>query len=98
MDMNRIATELGYRNLGSFIQDLDRMKNMEMKDIDEDTLVDITKIKIDSSLSQEDRLLSFLKQVKNPYVHKYNDIVVKISYAGKTTIEDCLACCVLPED
>lgn len=45
------------------------------------TLVDIRDVKIDRSLPLEDRVKSYVEQVKNPYMFKVGNTVVRVSYA-----------------
>ena len=45
-----------------------------------DELVDIRDVKIDRALPVEDRIISYVQQIKNPYMFKVGDIVVKVSY------------------
>ena len=45
------------------------------------TLVDIRDVKIDHSLSLDDRVKSYVEQVKNPYMFKVGSTVVRVSYA-----------------
>ncbi len=45
------------------------------------TLVDIRDVKIDRSLSLDDRVKSYVEQVKNPYMFKVGNTVVRVSYA-----------------
>lgn len=55
-------------------------------------LVDIRDVHIDSKLPQDERIRSFVKQVKNPYRFKVGDITVNIAYANSTTtLNDCFA-------
>jgi len=57
-----------------------------------DELIDIRNVHIDSKLPQEERIRSFVRQVKNPYRFKVGDITVNISYANSsTTLNDCFA-------
>lgn len=52
-------------------------------------LVDIRNVKIDRSLPSEDRIKSFIEQIKNPYLFKVGDTVVKVSFANtQNTITD----------
>lgn len=52
-------------------------------------LVDIREVQIDTALSQEDRIRSFIKQVKDPYRFRVGDVIVNISYSGsETTLND----------
>ena len=46
-------------------------------------LVDIRDVVIDKSLPLEDRVKSYVEQIKNPYCFKVGDVVVRVSYAGK---------------
>ena len=55
-----------------------------------DSLVDIRDVKIDRSLPVEERMRSYVEQIKNPYMFKYGNTVVRVSYADTTqTIDDC---------
>lgn len=55
-----------------------------------DSLVDIRDVKIDRSLPVEERMRSYVEQIKNPYMFKYGNTVVRVSYADTTqTINDC---------
>ena len=54
-----------------------------------DSLVDIRDVKIDRSMSVEDRMKSYVEQIKNPYMCKVGNTVVRVSYANtQATIND----------
>ena len=54
-----------------------------------DSLVDIRDVKIDRSMSVEDRMKSYEEQIKNPYMFKVGNTVVRVSYANtQATIND----------
>ena len=54
-----------------------------------DSLVDIRDVKIDRSMSVEDRMKSDVEQIKNPYMFKVGNTVVRVSYANtQATIND----------
>lgn len=54
-------------------------------------LVDIRTISVDKSLSKEERIAAFVKQIKNPYRFRCGDFVVNATFAGNgTTLENCL--------
>ena len=54
-----------------------------------DSLVDIRDVKIDRSLPVEERMKSYIEQIKNPYLFKVGNTVVRVSYANTTqTIND----------
>lgn len=52
------------------------------------SLVDIRDVQIDMSLTQEEKIRSFIKQVKDPYHFRVGDVVVNVSYSGKATLND----------
>ncbi len=46
-------------------------------------LVDIRDVKVDRSLPTEERVRSYVEQIKNPYCFKVGDVKVRVSYADK---------------
>ena len=68
---------------------LEEMKAVDVRTVDPETLVDVTKIEIDTSLPKEERIKSFIRQIKNPYVYKCGDIIVKATFSDTDeTLED----------
>ncbi len=61
---------------------VEEMKNVDIRTVDPETLVDVTKIQIDDSLPKEERLKEFLRQVKNPYCFRLGNVIVKNTYSG----------------
>ncbi len=54
-----------------------------------DALVDIRDVKVDRSQPMEERLKSYVEQIKNPYLFKVGDTIVRVSYANtQDTIND----------
>ena len=54
-----------------------------------DSLVDIRDVRIDRSMSVEERMKSYMEQIKNPYMFKVGNTVVRVSYANtQATIND----------
>ena len=45
-----------------------------------DSLVDIRDVKIDRSLPVEERMKSYVEQIKNPYMFKVGKTIVRVSY------------------
>ncbi len=53
------------------------------------TLVDIRDVKIDRSKPVEDRMKSYVEQIKNPYMFKVGNTIVRVSYSNtQSTIND----------
>ena len=68
---------------------IEEMKNVDVRTVNPDTLVDVTMIQIDESLSEEERIKEYLRQVKNPYCFRVGDVVVKCAYSNDgVTIKD----------
>lgn len=54
-----------------------------------ESIVDIRDVKIDRSLPVEERMKSYVEQIKNPYLFKVGNTIVRVSYANTTqTIND----------
>ncbi len=67
----------------------EEMKNVDIRTVDRDALVDIHDVKIDRTLPKEERIRSFVKQIKNPYCFKCGEVVVKMAFSDtKATLED----------
>ena len=56
---------------------------MEQSEKNLSELVDIRDVVIDKSLPLEERVKSYVEQIKDPYCFKVGDVVVRVSYAGK---------------
>lgn len=56
---------------------------MEQSEKNLSELVDIRDVVIDKSLTLEERVKSYVEQIKDPYCFKVGDVVVRVSYAGK---------------
>lgn len=70
---------------------VDEMKNVDIRTVDREELVDIRDVSIDRTLPKEERVRSFVQQIKNPYCFRCGDVIVKTSFANtETTLEDCI--------
>ena len=56
---------------------------MEQSEKNLSELVDIRDVVIDKKLTREERVKSYVEQIKDPYCFKVGDVVVRVSYAGK---------------
>ena len=61
---------------------IEDMKNIDIRTVDPETLVDVNTIELDENLSPEERAAEFLRQVKNPYCFNVGDMIVKNVYAS----------------
>lgn len=62
--------------------ELHRLQAMDLSDVKAEDLVDIRTVNINSQLSQPNRLLGFLNQIKNPYCYRHGDFVVQIGFSN----------------
>lgn len=75
------------------VQDMDinRMRNIDVRTVERDSLADISKIHIDTKMPREQRIADFIRQIGNPYCYRCGKVVVKVSFADTgATLEDRL--------
>ena len=60
--------------------DLEALKQVDVRKVDPDTLVDIRGLKIDGNLPREQRMADFIRQVKNPYCFRVGKVVVSVGF------------------
>ena len=56
------------------------MKDVDIRSVDKDSLVDLDSVQIDSSQSVQERVQSFLQQIQNPYCFRIGDVALKVNY------------------
>jgi hypothetical protein len=70
---------------------LEQMKNVDVRTVDPNDLVDLNDVRVDTSLPRIERIKEFLRQIKNPYCYRVGKTIVKVSYAKDgDTLEDRL--------
>ena len=72
------------------LDELEKMRNTDIRNVNVDELVDIQDVRVDETLPPHERAMEYIRQIKNPYCYKSNGIVVKVSFAGKKTLEECV--------
>lgn len=73
------------------LSELDTLSCVDIKTVDPEQLVDIREVVINTDLPKEERILEFIRQIRNPYCFRHGKIVVKIGFsesAGNTTLEE----------
>lgn len=58
-----------------------KMKDIDIREADREALADILEIKIDKDLSDTEKKREFIRQIKNPYLYRQGEYVVKLSFA-----------------
>lgn len=72
--------------------DLSDLKEIDLNHVNKSTLVDRSVVKVNPDVSREERISSYIEQIKNPYCYLDGNTVVKISFTNSdTTMEDCIA-------
>ena len=62
-----------------------------LMDINNTDLVDIRDVSVDKGLPKQERIIEYIRQIKNPYHFKCGNFTVKVRFAEKgPTLEDCL--------
>lgn len=70
---------------------LQEMSQVDPRTVDKSTLVQRESVKLDPNSSREDRLASYVEQIKNPYCYLQGNSVIKISFSNKgKSLEDCI--------
>ena len=84
-DTQRHIFERGQSNGGDSLnitlERLMEMKNDALQPINKESLVDIRDIKIKQELPVTEKILEFIALTKNPYLYKYGDKVIRISFS-----------------
>lgn len=62
-------------------EDLVKMKDMDIREADTGGLADILEIEIDRDLSDTEKKREFIRQIRNPYLYRQGEYVVKLSFA-----------------
>lgn len=74
------------------LEELERMSEVDIRTVSPEDVIDIKDVKIDSNQPREEKMKSYLSQMKNPYVFKTNGVIVKMSFSKNSgrTLTDCL--------
>lgn len=70
---------------------LDLCKAAEIALCDKNTLTDLRDITVDKSKSVMEKIENFTQQVKNPYLFKVGDVIVKVAYSGSKDFSGALS-------
>ena len=69
------------RELVMTVMELDALKDVDVRTVEKEGLVDIRKVEIDRSLPLEERKRAYLEAVGNPYAVRVGDMKVKVRFA-----------------
>ena len=68
-------------------EEMQEMAEIDIRTVDTSSLVDIEQVQIQTELPQEERIADYIRQIKNPYCYLSNGVIVKISFAGRDTLD-----------
>ncbi len=67
------------------------MKKISIKECDKEQLTDLSSIEIDREKSKQERMLDYLRQVKNPYYFRVGDVAVRLVFdEGGRSFQQCM--------
>lgn len=69
------------RELVMTVMELDALKDVDVRTVEKEGLVDIREVEIDRSLPLEERKRAYLEAVGNPYAVRVGDMKVKVRFA-----------------
>ena len=76
-------------HFGESSEKVEEWKNVDVREVDMDTLVDIRDVNIDMDWPREKRIEEYIRQIKNPYCFKVGKVAVKVEFSeGDATFED----------
>lgn len=81
----------------SLSETLQKMAAVDIRTAKPEELVDMDTVKINQELPVAERVQDYIRQIKNPYCYKSHGVMVKISFAGTKTLEECLGACISME-
>ena len=61
-------------------EELQKMREKSMREVDQEELVDLKQIKIDRSLPVPERVVDYIRQIRNPYLFKVDNVIVKLNF------------------
>ncbi len=69
---------------------LNTMRQMQLDEIDKNTLVDVRDVRIDTTLPQAERVEKYMDLIRNPYIFKSGDTTVRIRFVGEKSLSQSL--------
>ncbi len=70
---------------------LSKMRAIEINSCNPESLIDLRDISINTSAPLIERVESFFTQVKNPYLFKVDDVIVKVRYGTGKSFSDAIS-------
>lgn len=69
--------------------DFEAMRGVDIRTVDPSALADVQDVEIDPDKPLPERMLDYIKQIRNPYCFRCGKAIVKLSFADTdTTMEE----------
>ena len=88
---SRIQVEGRQRDAMLKREALAALQSVQLEDAARAELGELKSVVLEAGLSMEERLIEFIRQVKNPYLFKVGPMVVKIGVGGSDDFTEALA-------
>lgn len=62
------------------MEELKAMQEVDVRTVDPATLRDIRDVHVNTDLPKPERILDFIRQIRNPYCYRHGKYVVKVSF------------------
>lgn len=67
-------------------EELEKMRRLDVTNVNPEELVDIREVQIDDSLDDTEKIKDYIEKIKNPYVYRYGDYIVKLGFDDESGI------------
>lgn len=71
-------------------EELSRLKDTDIRTVKKEDLVELSDINVDTSLPKLERVITYIKQIKNPYCYLWKGMIIKVSFKGEKSITECI--------
>ena len=88
---SRIQVEGRQRDAMLKREALEALQSVQLEDVAREELGELKSVVLGPGLSMEERLIEFIRQVKNQYLFKVGPMVVKIGVGGSEDFTEALA-------
>ena len=88
-----VPTKLNSERTGEQVLDISQLQDLKSVGAVDSNLSSLTELKgisVDTSQPTANRMISFAKQIKNPYLFKVGEIAVKVEYGEGKNLSDAL--------
>ena len=89
------ASNPNKEDLAELREELERLSKADYTHVDRSMLVDIRDVEPDESLPTLERIIDYIKRIKNPYCYLCDGLVVSVRFNGSRSLADCLRDAVL---